>query len=240
MQTDNKALLKPAGEIKALLEKAGVDPSGETIVYCGTGREATLLYLYLSGVAKWPRVRLYEGSWTEYSADAANGVEVGAEPRARIVSDGEMSLSGQPSADQLRELAERGFRLVVNCRTPGEVKKLEFNEAALAASLGMTYVEIPLGGSDGYDPRDVRALHDIFTQHGGTEGVLMHCTGGGRSANLWAAYLVAHRGRAVAQAGRRLPQTAQQHRRAEQRPERTVKSQAPHVSCFSKRRSDSQ
>jgi len=206
VQADNKALLKPAAEIKALLEKSALDSTGETIVYCGTGREATLLYLYLKA-AKWPRVRLYEGSWTEYSADSTLAVETGAESRTEIVCDGEMSLAGQPSADQLRELADRGFKLIVNCRTPGEMKRLDYAEPALAASLGMTYVEIPLGGSDGYEPRDVEALDKILREHGGTEGVLMHCTGGGRSANLWAAYLVAHRGLAPSAAMDRVRKT---------------------------------
>jgi thiosulfate/3-mercaptopyruvate sulfurtransferase len=51
---------------KAELERAGLTPEKEIIVYCGTSREGSLLRFYLRYVAKYPNVRLYEGSWKEY------------------------------------------------------------------------------------------------------------------------------------------------------------------------------
>lgn len=191
--TDNESLLRPASEIAKLLDATGAERTNDTIVYCGTGREATFLYLYLRHAAKWPRVRLYESSWTEYQSMADLPVETGTEASMPTYSDGEMSTSGQPTGAMLRDLADRGVALIINCRTPGETRKLEFSEASLAASLGMKYEEIPLGGTDGYDPADVDRLHEILTRHGGTANVHMHCAGGPRAATLWAAYLVRHR-----------------------------------------------
>jgi len=207
VQPDNESLLRPADEIAKLLDKSGLDPSHNTIVYCGTGREATLLYLYLSGVAAWPNVRLFEGSWTEYQSHDDLPVAIGSDARPRVVSDGEMSLSGQPTPDQFRELAERGVRLVINCRAGSETRKLDFREKAIVESLGMKYAEIPLGGGDGYSTADVEALGALLDANGGTSGVLMHCAGGGRSATLWAAYLVKQRGLTPAAAMERVRAT---------------------------------
>ncbi|NCT45766.1 MAG: sulfurtransferase [Microcystis aeruginosa G11-09] len=39
----------------------------DIIVSCSTGREATLQYIVLKHLLGYPKVRIYEGSWTEYS-----------------------------------------------------------------------------------------------------------------------------------------------------------------------------
>lgn len=51
---------------QAQLKAAGITPDKEIVVYCGTSREGSLLRFYLRHVAKFPNVRLYEGSWKEY------------------------------------------------------------------------------------------------------------------------------------------------------------------------------
>jgi thiosulfate/3-mercaptopyruvate sulfurtransferase len=51
----------------AELKQAGITSDKEIIVYCGTSREGSLLRFYLRHVAKYPNVRLYEGSWKEYA-----------------------------------------------------------------------------------------------------------------------------------------------------------------------------
>ncbi|MDS3861418.1 sulfurtransferase [Thermosynechococcaceae cyanobacterium BACA0444] len=66
--TDNPHKLKSLDEIKAILASKKVDPSQDVIVTCSTGREATLQYIVLKHLLKYPKVRIYEGSWTEYSA----------------------------------------------------------------------------------------------------------------------------------------------------------------------------
>lgn len=76
---NNHELLPPA-EIRRIVESAGVSPENDIVVYCGTGREATLLYHALKHVLGYPRVRLFEGSWTEWSAYPDLPVARGRQP----------------------------------------------------------------------------------------------------------------------------------------------------------------
>lgn len=64
----NPHKLKPVSELKAILEAKGVTPDKDVIVTCSTGREASLQFLVLKHLLNYPNVRIYEGSWTEYSA----------------------------------------------------------------------------------------------------------------------------------------------------------------------------
>ncbi len=66
MDTDNTHKFRPFETVKQDLAKAGLTPDKEILVYCGTSREGSLLRFYLKHVAKYPSVRLYEGSWKEY------------------------------------------------------------------------------------------------------------------------------------------------------------------------------
>jgi thiosulfate/3-mercaptopyruvate sulfurtransferase len=66
METDNTHQFRPFEHMKAELQAAGLTPDKEIIVYCGTSREGSLLRFYLRHVARYPNVRLYEGSWKEY------------------------------------------------------------------------------------------------------------------------------------------------------------------------------
>jgi thiosulfate/3-mercaptopyruvate sulfurtransferase len=66
MEKDNTHAFIPFEKSKAELESAGLKADKEILVYCGTSREGSLLRFYLKHVAKYPNVRLYEGSWKEY------------------------------------------------------------------------------------------------------------------------------------------------------------------------------
>lgn len=66
MSDTNTHAFMPFASVKTKLEEAGLTPDKEIIVYCGTSREGSLLRFYLRHVAKYPNVRLYEGSWKEY------------------------------------------------------------------------------------------------------------------------------------------------------------------------------
>jgi thiosulfate/3-mercaptopyruvate sulfurtransferase len=68
MAKDNTHQFLPLDRTKAELEAAGLTADKEILVYCGTSREGSLLRFYLKHVAKYPNVRLYEGSWKEYAA----------------------------------------------------------------------------------------------------------------------------------------------------------------------------
>ena len=72
---DNTHQFKGADAVRAELAAAGVTPDKDVIVYCGTSREGSLLRFYLTHVMKYPRVRLYEGSWKEYAHLKQHAVE---------------------------------------------------------------------------------------------------------------------------------------------------------------------
>ncbi|MBV5262283.1 sulfurtransferase, partial [Synechococcus moorigangaii CMS01] len=63
----NPHQLKPLSEIRDLLARRQITPDKTIIVSCSTGREATLQYIVLKHLLNYPNVRVYEGSWTEYS-----------------------------------------------------------------------------------------------------------------------------------------------------------------------------
>jgi thiosulfate/3-mercaptopyruvate sulfurtransferase len=68
MRADNTHQFRPYAEVKTELESVGLTPDKDILVYCGTSREGSLLRFYLKHVAKYPKVRLYEGSWKEYAS----------------------------------------------------------------------------------------------------------------------------------------------------------------------------
>lgn len=69
--------LKPLDEIRQILASRGITPENNIIVTCSTGREATLQYHVLKHLLGYPNVRVYEGSWTEYSAQLDLPIETG-------------------------------------------------------------------------------------------------------------------------------------------------------------------
>lgn len=81
----NAHKLKSLEEIRALLVSRGVTPDKTVIVSCSTGREASLQFLTLKHLLKYPKVRIYEGSWTEYSA-SNHPIAVGPEGSPAQVS----------------------------------------------------------------------------------------------------------------------------------------------------------
>src|SRR5690606_13987940 len=91
--------------------------------------------------------------------------------------------AGQPAASDWAAIKARGVRTVVNLRTPGELK--DRDEAAEVRAAGLRYVEIPVGGAEGINPANARALHAALAPaHGG--GVLVHCASGNRAGALLA------------------------------------------------------
>jgi thiosulfate/3-mercaptopyruvate sulfurtransferase len=71
---------KKKEDLEKLFAESGVTKDKEIIVYCLTGREASHLYFTLKYVLGFPHVRLYRGSWVEWSADKNMPVKIGMDP----------------------------------------------------------------------------------------------------------------------------------------------------------------
>jgi uncharacterized protein (TIGR01244 family) len=93
-----------------------------------------------------------------------------------------LTVSGQPTLDQLRVLSAEGYTTIINLRRPGEFD--DFNEAAEVAGLGMIYVHIPVKNIESIDESDAQALHAAISSASGP--ILLHCTIGWRAAGLLA------------------------------------------------------
>ncbi len=71
---------KKKEDLEKLFAESGVTKDKEIVVYCQTGREASHLYFTLKYVLGFPNVRLYRGSWVEWSADKNMPVKIGMDP----------------------------------------------------------------------------------------------------------------------------------------------------------------
>ena len=71
---DDNNKLKPAAELKAILNAAGVKPGDRVVSYCYIGQRATVIYF----VARYLgyNARLYDGSWEEWNKHTELPTEV--------------------------------------------------------------------------------------------------------------------------------------------------------------------
>jgi len=66
MSAENSRLLKPDEELHAIVEQVGAAPDKTVICSCGTAREATAAFMFFKWYLGYPKVRVYEGSFTEW------------------------------------------------------------------------------------------------------------------------------------------------------------------------------
>jgi thiosulfate/3-mercaptopyruvate sulfurtransferase len=59
---------KSPDELRALYEEKGVTADKEIIVYCRLGHRASFAWFALTCLLGYPKVRLYDGSWTEWGS----------------------------------------------------------------------------------------------------------------------------------------------------------------------------
>jgi thiosulfate/3-mercaptopyruvate sulfurtransferase len=81
MVDDNPALLKDEDEINSILEEKGISADKTIICSCGTGREATNEFIMFKFLLEYPNVKIYEGSFTEWSSYPENPTVTGKNPR---------------------------------------------------------------------------------------------------------------------------------------------------------------
>ena len=70
--------LRPAAELRAELEAAGVSWDRPVVVYCNSGHQASEGFWVLKYVLGHPDVRLYQGSWNEWSTTPGTPRETSA------------------------------------------------------------------------------------------------------------------------------------------------------------------
>ncbi|MET0753683.1 MAG: rhodanese-like domain-containing protein [Pyrinomonadaceae bacterium] len=78
VEENNLHKFKSPDDMRKVYADKGIKETDDIIVYCGTSREASLEYMVLKHILKFPKVRLYEGSWAEYSNHSELNVETGA------------------------------------------------------------------------------------------------------------------------------------------------------------------
>ena len=109
---------------------------------------------------------------------------------------GDVINASQPNETQLRDLAAQGIKTVVNIRAPQEMAQVKsttgFDEEAVAKSLGLEYINIPMPGAAAFNPANLALIGDAINNAKGK--VLFHCTTASRTSTIWPAYLVKYQG----------------------------------------------
>jgi thiosulfate/3-mercaptopyruvate sulfurtransferase len=68
---------KPIDELRELYASKGISPDNEVVAYCRIGERSSHTWFVLSEVLGYPRVRNYDGSWTEYGSLVGAPIETG-------------------------------------------------------------------------------------------------------------------------------------------------------------------
>lgn len=79
LEGDEIRIWKKKEDLEKLFAEHEVVKDKEIIVHCRTGREASHLYFTLKYILGFPNVRLYRGSWVEWSADRNLPIKVGTD-----------------------------------------------------------------------------------------------------------------------------------------------------------------
>lgn len=138
--------------------------------------------------AQEPRERSTAGAAPAFTAESAPETRDGAEAH-ELLPNGRRPLpdlltGGQPTAEQLEELAGLGYRTVIDLRTEGESGALA-DEPARVEALGMRYVRLPVAGAAGLSDDNARALDELLAG-AGAYPVVLHCGSGNRVGALLA------------------------------------------------------
>jgi uncharacterized protein (TIGR01244 family) len=137
----------------------------------------------------------------EGSIDAFLALATGEFAGAVRRQDG-LLIAGQPTPKGLALASEAGVSTVVDLRTEGERRGEDgaFDEAAVAGSLGLEYVNLPLGqDAADWTPAALDGFNRIMAD-AAQGSVLLHCASGRRADYLLSAWLVRHDGLTVEQA----------------------------------------
>jgi uncharacterized protein (TIGR01244 family) len=92
---------------------------------------------------------------------------------------------GQPTPEQFDEIAQAGYRTVINLRGEGEEGR--WDEASRAEELGIEYIELPIAGRGDVTRENALALGELLIDEGRKPAVV-HCASGNRVGALFALY----------------------------------------------------
>ena len=98
-----------------------------------------------------------------------------------------LSSSGMPTAEQMKEIAEAGVKVVINLALKTSQGALE-NEDTLVQSLGMKYIHIPVEWSDP-TRQDLDDFFNAMDAHK-EEKVFVHCQANYRASSFIMLYRV--------------------------------------------------
>lgn len=101
-------------------------------------------------------------------------------PGARVSETG-LLVGGQPSPEQLKEIAQAGYRTVISLRAASELG--DEGEKETVERLGMAFVSIPVPGPEGLTEPNARALSKALDKQDALPAVV-HCSIGQRAAAL--------------------------------------------------------
>jgi thiosulfate/3-mercaptopyruvate sulfurtransferase len=77
---DFATVWKPREELRASYAAEGITPDKAIIAYCNGGLESSHVYFAVHDLLGYPRVRVYDGSFTEWSERLELPIKTGDEP----------------------------------------------------------------------------------------------------------------------------------------------------------------
>jgi uncharacterized protein (TIGR01244 family) len=116
---------------------------------------------------------------------------VGSAPNSSAFGS-QVYFAGQPSANDLEQYAKLGVKKVVNLRTPAEMEKAGFDEAAAVKQAGMEYVMVPVSSQPPTEA-DLQRVYSAL-QGAGEGKVLMHCASSNRVGLMWSLFRASQHG----------------------------------------------
>ena len=96
---------------------------------------------------------------------------------------------GQPDQNGIKQLAEKGYKTIINIRTSGEEFDLAGEEKPVL-QLGLRYYMVPFGGKD---PQEEQAFNTLLSALK-EEKVFIHCGSGNRVGSLMMIYFALEAG----------------------------------------------
>ena len=99
----------------------------------------------------------------------------------------QLATSGSLNEGSVQELAQHGFKTIIDLRTEAEGTA---SEKTAVESAGMTYINIPVTGA-GVDAEQLATFINAFEQ--AATPVLLHCASGNRAGAMWTTYRL-HKG----------------------------------------------